>query len=93
MDAMVSATTGGAGRLGGGRRGAALAALAVGAFGAALSPQWCPAQDPAPPAAAAAAKPGMNDRQITLAVKSYLEREHFTKHPIDDEIAQRWFSI
>ncbi len=92
MDAMVSATTGGAGRLGGGRRWAVLVALAVGAFGAALPPRWCPAQDPAPPAAAAA-KPGMNDRQITLAVKSYLEREHFTKHPIDDEIAQRWFSI
>ncbi|MFM7074968.1 MAG: PDZ domain-containing protein [Planctomycetaceae bacterium] len=90
---MVSATTGGAGRLGGGRRWAVLVALAVGAFGAALPPRWCPAQDPAPPAAAAAAKPGMNDRQITLAVKSYLEREHFTKHPIDDEIAQRWFSI
>ena len=49
------------------------------------------AQDPAP--AAAGAKPGPNDRQITLAVKSYVEREHFTKHPIDDEIARRWFSI
>ena len=32
-------------------------------------------------AAAAAAKPGPNDRQITLAVKSYIEREHFTHHP------------
>ena len=51
------------------------------------------AQDPAPAAAAAGAKPGPNDRQITLAVKSYVEREHFTKHPIDDEIARRWFSI
>ena len=32
-----------------------------------------------------------NDRQITLAVKSYLEREHFLRKPIDDEIASRWF--
>ena len=39
------------------------------------------------------AKPGPNDRQITLAVRSYLEREHFTRHPIDDEIARRWFGI
>ena len=51
-----------------------------------------PAQDPAP-APAAATKPGPNDRQITLAVKSYIEREHFTHHPIDDEIARRWFGI
>lgn len=35
--------------------------------------------------------PGPNDRQITLAVRSYLEREHFLRHPIDDEIAHRWF--
>ena len=35
--------------------------------------------------------PGPNDRQITLAVKSYLEREHFLRKPIDDEIASRWF--
>jgi carboxyl-terminal processing protease len=52
----------------------------------------------APPQAAAAtqqpaAKPGPNDRQITLAVRSYLEREHFTRRPIDDEIARRWFGI
>ncbi len=26
-------------------------------------------------------------------MKSYVEREHFTKHAIDDEIAGRWFSI
>ena len=44
-------------------------------------------------AAGPAAKPGANDRQITLAVRSYLEREHFTRHPIDDEIARRWFGI
>ncbi len=35
--------------------------------------------------------PGPNDRQITLAVRSYLEREHFLRHPIDDEISRRWF--
>jgi carboxyl-terminal processing protease len=50
-----------------------------------------------PPTAVAAqqpaAKPGPNDRQITLAVRSYLEREHFTRRPIDDEIARRWFGI
>ena len=52
------------------------------------------AQEPAPvPAPTAATKPGPNDRQITLAVKSYIEREHFTHHPIDDEIARRWFGI
>ena len=45
-------------------------------------------EPPTSPAAqpAAAAKPGPNDRQITLAVRSYLEREHFTRRPIDDEI-------
>ena len=51
---------------------------------------------PPQPAAATqqtAAKPGPNDRQITLAVRSYLEREHFTRRPIDDEIARRWFGI
>ena len=52
-------------------------------------------EPPTSPAAqpAAAAKPGPNDRQITLAVRSYLEREHFTRRPIDDEIARRWFGI
>jgi carboxyl-terminal processing protease len=52
-------------------------------------------EPPTSPAAqpAAAAKPGPNDRQITLAVRSYLEREHFTRRPIDDEIAHRWFGI
>ena len=44
-------------------------------------------------APAAGAKPGPNDRQITLAVRSYLEREHFLRHPIDDDIAKRWFTI
>ncbi|MFM8891988.1 MAG: PDZ domain-containing protein, partial [Planctomycetia bacterium] len=45
----------------------------------------------APPLAAAAGKPGPNDRQIALAVRSYLEREHFLQRKIDDEIARRWF--
>ena len=44
-------------------------------------------------APAASSKPGPNDRQITLAVRSYLEREHFLRHPIDDDIAKRWFTI
>ncbi|MFM7034986.1 MAG: carboxy terminal-processing peptidase [Planctomycetia bacterium] len=46
-----------------------------------------------PAAPAGAPKPGPNDRQITLAVRSYLEREHFLRHPIDDAIARRWFDV
>ena len=38
-----------------------------------------------------APKPGANDRHIAVAVRRYLEREHFLRHPIDDEIARRWF--
>jgi carboxyl-terminal processing protease len=38
-------------------------------------------------------EPGPNDRQITLAVRSYLEREHLTRRTIDDEIAGRWFDM
>jgi carboxyl-terminal processing protease len=59
-------------------------------------PPTAVAQQPAASATAAPAaggKPGPNDRQITLAVRSYLEREHFLRHPIDDDIAQRWFTI
>lgn len=37
--------------------------------------------------------PGPNDRQITLAVRSYLEREHLTRQRIDDSIADRWFTM
>ena len=40
---------------------------------------------------ASGAKPGPNDRQITLAVRSYLEREHLNRRPIDAEISSRWF--
>jgi carboxyl-terminal processing protease len=43
--------------------------------------------------AAGQLEPGANDRQITLAVRSYLEREHLTRRPIDDEIAGRWFEM
>jgi len=61
------------------------------------TPSWDAARAEEQPAAttapAAASKPGPNDRQITLAVRSYLEREHFTRRPIDDEIAHRWFKI
>ena len=61
------------------------------------APSWDAARAEEQPAAttapAAASKPGPNDRQITLAVRSYLEREHFTRRSIDDEIAHRWFKI
>ena len=43
------------------------------------------------PATAQSPKPGQNDRAITLAVRSYLEREHYLGRPIDDEVARRWF--
>jgi carboxyl-terminal processing protease len=49
-----------------------------------------PAAETAP---AGALQPGANDRQITLAVRSYLEREHFLRRAIDDEIAHRWFDV
>jgi len=41
-------------------------------------------------AAPAGLKPGANDRQIAVAVRRQLEREHFLRKPIDDEIARRW---
>lgn len=56
-------------------------------------PTAAAAAQPASATQQTAAKPGPNDRQITLAVRSYLEREHFTRRPIDDEIARRWFGI
>jgi len=56
-------------------------------------PPTTAAAEKTPSALAALAKPGPNDRQITLAVKSYLEREHFLRRPVDDEIARRWFGI
>jgi carboxyl-terminal processing protease len=60
---------------------------------AAEQPPTAAAAQPASATQQTAAKPGPNDRQITLAVRSYLEREHFTRRPIDDEIARRWFGI
>jgi carboxyl-terminal processing protease len=36
-------------------------------------------------------KPGSNDRAIALAVRNFLEREHYLGRPIDDEVARRWF--
>ena len=59
---------------------------------------WMAVAQQAAPVAAEAVSPGApasgpNDRQITLAVRSYLEREHFLRRPIDDEIAHRWFDI
>ncbi|MEI6241703.1 MAG: carboxy terminal-processing peptidase [Planctomycetia bacterium] len=74
---------------------AALFVCVVGLGGrvAAEQPPTAVAAQPAPATQQTAAKPGPNDRQITLAVRSYLEREHFTRRPIDDEIARRWFGI
>ncbi|MCE9631322.1 MAG: carboxy terminal-processing peptidase [Planctomycetia bacterium] len=48
-----------------------------------------PSQPAAPPAGM---KPGTNDRHIAVAVRRQLEREHFLRKPIDDEMAQRWFA-
>ena len=84
----------------GGRRGwdrfgyaIVAAGLVVGILPTLAGGEEPPSSAAAQPAAASAAKPGPNDRQITLAVRSYLEREHFTRRPIDDEIARRWFGI
>jgi carboxyl-terminal processing protease len=70
----------------------------LGTLALAITAGWMAvAQQAAPVAsetvAAGAPAPGPNDRQITLAVRSYLEREHFLRRPIDDEIAHRWFDI
>jgi carboxyl-terminal processing protease len=42
-------------------------------------------------AAPGAPQPGPNDRHIAVAVRRHLEREHFLRRPIDDEIAGLWF--
>jgi carboxyl-terminal processing protease len=82
-----------------GRRSASVRAFWLAAVASlAFLPVSTTARAEQPPTAvatapAAAAKPGPNDRQITLAVRSYLEREHFLRRPIDDEIARRWFGI
>ena len=50
-----------------------------------------PRAAPAIPVAGGAPKPGPNDRAITLAVRNFLEKEHYLSRPIDDEVARRWF--
>ena len=51
------------------------------------------AATPAQPASVPAGmKPGTNDRHIAVAVRRQLEREHYLRKPIDDEIATRWFA-
>jgi carboxyl-terminal processing protease len=50
-----------------------------------------PRSAPAIPVAGGGPKPGPNDRAITLAVRNFLEREHYLNRPIDDEVARRWF--
>ncbi len=34
--------------------------------------------------------PQQADRQVTLAVSALLKREHLGRHPLDDEISERW---
>jgi len=41
---------------------------------------------------AAPSAPGANDRQVTLAVATLLKRDHLTRHPLDDEISERWLA-
>lgn len=53
------------------------------------APAAIPNQPTAPPAGM---KPGSNDRHIAVAVRRQLEREHFLRKSIDDEMAQRWFA-
>ncbi len=63
----------------------AVVAVPAAAVGRAEEPPRLAATTGQPP------KPGQNDRAITLAVRSYLEREHYLGRPIDDEVARRWF--
>ncbi len=71
------------------RRVSLLAVLAVAA--STLSAEEPPRAGPAIPVPGGAPKPGPNDRMITLAVRNFLEREHYLSRPIDDEVARRWF--
>ena len=71
------------------RRVSLLAVLAVAA--STLSAEEPPRAGPAIPVPGGAPKPGPNDRAITLAVRNFLEREHYLSRPIDDEVARRWF--
>jgi len=63
-------------------------AVTAGLVGALVTVATAAAQEAARPVAAQ--RPGPNDRQITLAVRNLLERQHFTRRTIDDEIARRW---
>ena len=54
----------------------------------------CTAEEPpraAPVDAGGAPQPGPNDRHIAVAVRRHLEREHFLRQPIDDQMASLWF--
>jgi carboxyl-terminal processing protease len=63
------------------------------AGGIACTGEEPPAAPKAPPAVVAGApQPGANDRHIAVAVRRHLEREHFLRRPIDDEIAALWFA-
>jgi len=71
------------------RRASLLAVLAV--VATVVPAAEPPRAAPAIPVAGGAPKPGPNDRAITLAVRNFLEREHYLSRPIDDEVARRWF--
>jgi carboxyl-terminal processing protease len=65
--------------------------VAVAAAAGPLTAEEPPRGGPAVPVVGAAPKPGHNDRYIALAVKNFLEREHYLGRPVDDEVARRWF--
>ena len=72
--------------------GRALLAVVVATAALGLRAEEPPRGGPANAGAAAGAPaPGRNDRAIALAVRSFLEREHYLGRPIDDEVARRWF--
>lgn len=43
------------------------------------------------PTSAEPTAPGAVDKQITRAIMLLMNREHLTRHPLDDEISDRWF--
>ena len=44
-------------------------------------------------AAASPAGPSATDRQVTVAVTALLRKDHLTRHPLDDEISERWLTM
>jgi carboxyl-terminal processing protease len=42
------------------------------------------------PSSAEPTEPGADDRHITRAITYLMNREHLTRHPLDDEISARW---